>query len=243
MAETPCMADYAARPDFIPAARASADQRADFIRLTYLHLGLAVLAFVGLATALIKSPFAEGMMNLLAGSAYSWLIVLGAFMAVGWIAERWAQSSTSIGMQYAGLALYVVAEAVIFVPLLYIAAYFSDPMVIPTAGILTGVVFTGLTATVFITKKDFSFLGKFLMIASFGAIGIIVCAILFGFSLGLIFSSAMVILAGGYVLYYTSKVLHHYPVGSHVAAALALFAAVALLFWYILRIVMALSRR
>lgn len=237
------MAQYASPAQFISAADASVDARADFIRQTYLHLGLAIGAFAGLTALLINSPFAEVMMNMLAGSPYSWLLVLGGFMVVGWVAERWARSSTSIGMQYLGLALYVVAESVIFVPLLYLAAFYSDPMVIPTAGVLTGIVFTGLTATVFITKKDFSFLGKFLMIAAFGAIGIIVCAILFGFSLGLLFSSAMVILAGGYVLYYTSKVMHHYPVGSHVAAALALFAAVALLFWYVLRIVMILSRR
>ncbi|MEM9195361.1 MAG: Bax inhibitor-1 family protein [Myxococcota bacterium] len=227
---------------FIAAAQAAESDRADFIRLTYLHLGVAVLAFAGLTALLINSPFAPAMMELLATSPYSWLVVLGGFMAVGWIADRWARSSTSMGMQYAGLALYVVAEAVLFVPLLFIAANYAGPDVIPTAGLLTAVVFTGLTGTVFITKKDFSFLGRFLMIATFAAIGFIVAAILFDFSLGLLFSTAMVLLAAGYILFYTSNVLHHYPVGSHVAAALALFAAVALLFWYILQLVMAFGR-
>ena len=59
--------------------------------------------------------------------------------------------------------------------------------------------------------------------------------------IGLLFSGAMVVLAGGYTLYYTSNVLHHYRTDQHVAASLALFSAVALMFWYILRIFM--SRR
>jgi FtsH-binding integral membrane protein len=71
----------------------------------------------------------------------------------------------------------------------------------------------------------------------------IVCAIIFGFSLGIFFSLAMVVLASGYILYDTSNVLHHYRTDQHVAAALALFASVALLFWYVLQILMSLNNR
>jgi FtsH-binding integral membrane protein len=68
--------------------------------------------------------------------------------------------------------------------------------------------------------------------------GIAICSMIFGFSLGTLYSGAVVLLMGGYILYYTSNVLHHYPVGAHVAAALALFSALATLFWYVLRILM-----
>ena len=54
---------------------------------------------------------------------------------------------------------------------------------------------------------------------------------------------AMVVLASGYILYDTSNILHHYRTNQHVAAALALFASVALLFWYVIRILIALSGR
>lgn len=226
----------------LTAAEASASERAEFIRKTYLHLAGAVFAFVALTAALIQSPLAPKMIGLLAVHPMSWLVVLGLFMVVGWVAERWAVSATSVPMQYAGLALYIVAQAIIFVPLLYVAAFYSDRSVIPTAGVLTLVTFGGLTATVFLTKKDFSFLRRALMVGAFAAMGMIVVSILFGFTLGTLFAGAMVVLAAGYVLYYTSNVLHHYPVGSHVAASLALFAAVALMFWYILRLVMSLSR-
>jgi FtsH-binding integral membrane protein len=141
-------------------------------------------------------------------------------------------------MQYLGLGLYVVAESIIFLPLLYIAMIYTSPEVIPTAAILTLGLFAGLTGTVFITRKDFSFLRGILMVGGFVAMGLIVCAIMFGFELGTIFSVAMIGLAGGYILYYTSAVMKHYRTDQHVAAALALFAAVALMFWYVLRLLM-----
>jgi hypothetical protein len=52
----------------------------------------------------------------------------------------------------------------------------------------------------------------------------------------------MVAFASAAILYDTSKVMHHYSTQHYVAASLELFASVALLFWYILRIVMG-SRR
>jgi FtsH-binding integral membrane protein len=146
-------------------------------------------------------------------------------------------------MQYLGLALYVVAQAVIFVPLLYVAGKFGPPNLILTAGVLTAIIFCGLTAIVFFTGADFSFMRTGLMVVGFGAIAVIVCSILFGFELGILFMGAMVIFASAYILYDTSNVLHHYRIGQHVAASLALFASVALLFWYIVQLLMSLSSR
>jgi FtsH-binding integral membrane protein len=51
----------------------------------------------------------------------------------------------------------------------------------------------------------------------------------------------MILFASGAILYSTSKVMHEYETHQHVAAALELFAAVALLFWYVLRVVIALT--
>ena len=139
-------------------------------------------------------------------------------------------------MQYMGLGLYIVAQAIIFVPILYMASAFEN--VIPTAGVATIGLFSVLTAVVFITRKDFSWMRKILMFGGLAAIGLIACAIFFQFALGPIFTYAMIALACGYILYHTSNVLHHYHIGQHVAASLALFASVALLFWYILMLVM-----
>jgi FtsH-binding integral membrane protein len=226
------------------AAQADVDARVGFIRKTYLHLAGAVFAFTAIEAVLLNLPqtpqFVELMMR---GGQYSWLIVLGAFIGVSYLANYWANSSTSVGMQYLGLSLYVVAEAVIFLPLLYFASEFGGPDVIPMAGLITLVLFFGLTLIVFLTRQDFSFLRIGLGIAGFAAIGLIACSIIFGFQLGMIFTAAMIVFACGYILYDTSNVLHHYRIGQHVAASLALFASVALLFWYMVRLVMSLTSR
>jgi len=219
---------------------AEASERAAFIRRTYAHLALAVLAFIVIEAFLLQLPIAGAIVGAMTGG-YSWLIVLAAFMGVSWLAEQWANSDTSPQMQYLGLGLFVAAEAIIFLPLLYIAANFASADVIPMAGMITGFLFTGLTATVFITRKDFSWMRSILTIGGFVALGVIAASIIFGFSLGIIFSAIMVVYASVAILYDTSQVLHHYRTDQHVAASLSLFASVALLFWYVLRIVMSLS--
>ena len=167
----------------------------------------------------------------------TWLLVLGVFMVITWLANSWADSGASKGMQYLGLGLYIIAEAIIFTPLLFVAAYASeDPYVIEKAGIVTIGLFLGITATVFLTKSDFTWLGPILAIGGFAALGFIVASALFGFTLGNVFAFVMVAFAGTAILYQTSNVLHRFRTDQHVAAALALFASVALLFWYILRI-------
>jgi hypothetical protein len=171
-------------------------------------------------------------------NGYSWLLVLGGFMAVSYVANRWAVSTTSLSTQYMGLGLYVVAEAIIFLPLLYVAANFGGPGVIPSAAVATVGMFSALTVFVFFTRKNFSFLGPFLGVAGMVALGVIVCSILFGFNLGVLFTVLMIGLACAYILYSTSNILHEYHIGQHVAASLALFASVALLFWYVLRLFM-----
>lgn len=230
--------------EYSVAAHAASSDRATFIRRTYAHLAGAILAFVGIEALLLNGLSDDQQVHILRSmGGYGWLVVMLAFMGASWLAQTWAQSDTSPGMQYMGLGLYVVAEAVIFLPLLIIATHFVDKTVIPTAAVLTLAVFGGLTLSVFVTKKDYSALRPILCVGSLIALGVIVAGVFLGFSLGLFFSFAMVALMSGYILYYTSQVMLHYRTDQHVAAALALFAAVATLFWYILRIVMAFSSR
>ena len=224
------------------AERADADLRAKFLRLTYLHLLGAILAFAAII-ALVLYLFDDQLANIVprVTGGYMWLVVLGAFMLVSYIADRWAHSGSSRSMQYLGLGLYVVAQAFIFVPLIWVAQNFfggPDSNLILSAGIVTGVVFGGLTLTVLITNADFSFLKWALVAGGFIAFGLIVCGILLGFPLGMWFSVAMVVFASGAILYNTSNILHHYNTDQYVAASLALFASVALLFWYVIQIFM-----
>ena len=218
------------------------EARAAFIRKTYTHLAGAVAVFALLEAILLNIPGIDKMVfSILGASSYSWLLILGGFMFVSHLANKWAMSSTSMSTQYMGLGVYVVAEALLFLPLLLMAQRMTgDSTLIVKAGGVTAILFLALTLIVFTTKKDFSFLGGMLKVVGLIAIGLIVASIFFpGFgTLGLWFSVAMVVFAAGSILYNTSNIIHHYQTTQYVAAALGLFASVALLFWYVLRIFM-----
>ena len=222
-------------------SEAPPETRAEFVRKTYTHLAGAIGAFIAVEWLLIQLIPAQSVFALLNAVPYSWLIVLAAFMGVSMLANKWAYGGASPAMQYAGLGLYVVAEAVIFLPLIMMATLY-DPAAIGQAGCVTGFMVLGLTAIAFTTRKDFSFLGGILKIGFIIALGLIVVSVFvpgfLGSGMGLWFSIAMVALASGSILYNTSQIMFHYQPGQHVAASLSLFASVALLFWYVLQIFM-----
>ncbi len=215
----------------------SVDTRGQFLFNTYLHLVGAILVFTCVEMAIFSSGAAERIANTLLGLPGGWLAVLGGFILVSWFARGLAHGVKSRAAQYAGLTLFVGAEALIFVPLLYIANV-NFPDVIGIAAAFTIIAFIGLTGIVFVTRKDFSFLRGILFWVGLCAMVAIVLGVIFGFDLGVGFSALMIVFAGGAILYDTSKILHHYPKDRYVGAALELFASVALMFWYVLRLFM-----
>lgn len=224
----------------LPVSQATDTERAEFIKKTYLHLALAVLAFIGVEAVLLSIP-AVVKFGLSMAQGWTWLVMLGGFMAVTSFAESWAHKSTNKTAQYGALGIYAVAQAIIFIPLMYMAAQYAGGSLIGKAGLITTGLFAGLTAVALTTKKDFSFLRSALTIGGFVAIGLIVASIMFGFSLGLWFSVAMVALAAGSILYQTSGLIHRYNTDQYVAASLGLFASFMLLLWYVLRILMSFA--
>jgi FtsH-binding integral membrane protein len=217
------------------SAGSAIESRARFITRTYNTLFLAISGFAGIEVALFKSGLAESIARVLLGG--SWLLVLGGFMIVSWFGSRVAARSESQGAQIAALAAYVLAQAIIFVPLLYVADAYA-PGAIRSAALVTMVGFAGLTAIAWQTKKDFSFLGGLLRWGGILALVLIVASLIFGFELGTFFSVAMVGFAGAAILYDTSNILREYPEDRYISAALQLFSSVALMFWYVLRIFM-----
>ena len=215
-----------------------ASVRAAFIKRTYLHLGAAILAFIGIEAALISSGVALEIVRTVFVGRAAWIGLMVLFIAGGYLAQYMARTGQSVGVQYAGLSLYVLLEVLVFLPILTIATLKFGAELPLQAGIVTLAVFGGLTAAVFVSGKDFSFLGPVLWVASLLSLGLVVAAVLFGFSFGLLLCGLMVALAAGYIIYDTSNIMLHYGTGEHVAASLALFASVALMFYYILRIFM-----
>ena len=235
------------RPIEGAVATVGVSDRVSFLRRTYAHLGVALIAFALVAGGMLRfMPETSFKFSRWALTGrWNWFAVLALFMIVGYVAERLARSETSRGLQYLGLGIACVAEGVILQPLLWkVLLLFpqASAAILTQAIVVTLAIFIGLTLTVFLTKKDFSFLRGVLVVATFGALGVILASALFGFSLGVIFIGFMILLMAGYILYQTSIVMRDFPPTAHVAAALMLFSTIATLFWYVLQLVMSLQR-
>ncbi|EAM7660656.1 permease [Salmonella enterica] len=209
------------QPSFAGPQPDSRIDRTTFIRRAYLHLAVAIVGFIVLSAAWSFIGVGEYALDVL----------------LGMLATRLADNAGTNQTQLIGLGIYVLAESLIFAPLLTVAAYIN-PSSIGAAAITTLLLVGGLTFTAFSIKKDFSFLRSFLTMAGFIAFGAIIASVICGFSLGVWFSALMVLLCAGFILYDTSNIIHHYPTDRPAGAALHLFASIATMFWYILRIFM-----
>ena len=224
---------------YVLVSQSSDLEKASFYKKTYLHVALAIVAFIFVESILLKIVPAELIYGMFA-QKYMWLLILGVFWLASFLATKWSLSQSK-ATQYFGLGVYVFLEAIIFLPMLYIAMLYTGGEVIFQAATLTIAMFAGISAVAFTSKKDFSFLRNVIVIGGFIAIGLIVGGMIFGFNLGLWFSVGMVILASATILYQTSKLKDSYTTDQYVGASLQLFASIMLLFWYILNILM--SRR
>lgn len=220
-------------------SQVSAVERAAFYKQTYMHLVFGLGIFILLEAVLLNTPWVVDFMLQFVNGKLNWLFLLGGFMAATWVAQSIAYQSLNPMIQYAGYLIYILAQALIFVPMLYIAMNMEGGNdIILQAVIVTGGLFLGLTAVVFLTSVNFSFLKIGLTVGFFIALGLIIAGSIFGFNLGLWFSAAMVLLAMGSILYSTYNIKNEFNTAQAIPAALSLFASVMLLFWYILQIFM-----
>lgn len=212
--------------------------RADFVVKVYQHLGAALVAFLAFETLLINLGAAKAIYDFVSGSS-TWLLILGGFMIVNWLATSAAHDVLNPSRQYLGLFGMAAAEAVIFAPFLhYIFEIQGDgATTVGVAAAITALGFAGLTAVALTTSRDLSFLRPMLIWAGVSALLLIVAAVLFGFELGVWFSVGMIALAGASILYQTQNIVRRYPAEAYVGAAVQLFASVMMLFWYVLRLV------
>lgn len=217
----------------IPVAGAEVEVRFAYLKDVYGLLMGGVAAFVGLEVVLFTTGLAESIFELVV--ATNWLLVLGGFMLLSWLANSVAFKARSRSAALAGFGVLVLAQALIFVPLLWVARE-AAPGAIGQAAAVTLVGFLGLSGIALTSSKDFSFLGSVLRWVGVGALLLIASAVIFGFTLGTLFSVGMVVFAGAAILYDTQNILKRYPVGTEVQAAMQLFSSVALLFWYVLRL-------
>ena len=218
-----------------PVANAPPHARTRFMARVYAHLLGGIVAFVALQVFLFDTGLAEQIFLLVIDT--NWLLILGGFMIVSWLATRLSHGARSGPGAYGGYALLVLANALLFAAPLYQADQFAEGA-ITLAAQISIIAFLGLSAIALTTSKDFSFLRGILLWGGLVALGLIVVSVIFGLHLGVWFSVAMIAVAGGAILYDTQKVYRSFPADAVVPAAMHIFSSLALLFWYVLRLVM-----
>jgi uncharacterized protein len=219
----------------LPIAQQGVNVRQRFMTRVYLHLVLAIGAFIGVEYLLFASGAAEAITEIVIGT--NWLLILGGFMVVSWMAGRMSAKALTPGAAYGGLALLVAANALLFAAPLYIANTLDDGTISTAAWLSLGA-FAALSGIAITTSKDFSFLRGILLWGGVLALCLIVGSVLFGAALGTWFAVAMIGFAGAAILYDTQKIYHSYPPDREVVAAMSLFSSLALLFWYVLQVLM-----
>jgi FtsH-binding integral membrane protein len=222
-------------------AHASASERRVFYRRTYAHVALGILAFIAAEWVMLNNISESFIFSMISGK-WIWLMIIGIFWMISMFTDRLTMSPDR-NVQYMGLILYAIAQALIFLPLMFIAINYFGGDLVWQAAVMTFALFGGLSAVVLLTKADFSFLRTGLIIGSFIALGVIVGGAIFGFTIGLWFLVAMVILAAAGILYETSRLKYQYNTEQYVGAGLRLFASLMLMFYYILMILMRLTGR
>jgi FtsH-binding integral membrane protein len=256
----------ARRPIAGAVATLGVSDRVAFLRKTYGLLGVSLVAFAALSAGIMlyATRFSWAVSSWALGGGFVMLLIAVLLFTGGmFVAQRLAMSDTSRGVQYLGLGLGILVQSLLLQPLLWLLLFkFGDRAAMTmgywTAGTMTAkaasvlmqstvitlAIFFGLTASVFISKKDFSFLRSALSIGTFALLGIILASFIPGFSLGVTITCGLgIVLMAGYILYETSLVLTQFPPSRYVAAALMLFGTIATLFRFVLQLMIETNRR
>jgi len=224
----------------VPAAQAPEVDRATFVGLVYQHIAAAIAAFVAIEAVLFVTGIAGALEDFFfGGGGARWLLMLGGVMIIQTFAAGASSDLDNPPRQYLGLFGSAAAQALIFAPFLsFVFGQEGGGATVAQAAVITGIGFAILTAIGMFTRKDLSFLRPIVMWGFGIALLLIIGGAIFGFGLGTWFSVAMIGLSGANILFRTQKVVRSYPIGSHVAAAVALFTSLMTMFWYVLRLLM-----
>lgn len=142
------------------------------------------------------------------------------------------------GLNFIALFGFTFLSGMSIAPLLAYYLGMGEGILIKEAFVLTTITFGGLSVYVFVTKKDFSYLGGALFIGLFALIGVGLVFMFFGPSQGVytIFCAFGAILFCGFILYDTSRMMREWQNNDYIAFAIELYLDFLNLFLYILRL-------
>jgi FtsH-binding integral membrane protein len=209
------------------AAQASVSERMGFIRKVYaLFFAATLFAIGGVLLGLSYDPLLQ--------FAYEHPFIM-FFVMIGGVMGAQAVRHVP-GLNLAALFGFTTLTGVVISPLIAVI-WRINPGSILAAGLLTVGIFGGLTAYVFVSKKDFSFMRGMLMTGLIVVILAGVVNIFLGASaLGFAVAAATLLLFSGFVLYDTSNIIRRYPTNEYVAGALSLYLDAFNIFLALLRI-------
>ncbi len=194
------------------------------LRNTYLLLSLTLL-FSGLTAVLSMFLNMPPMTYLIS--------VIGGMVIAMFVLPRFANSTAGIGIVFLITGLLGFGLG----PILTMYASLpsgSNIITISLAG--TGVIFMGLSAYALVTRKDFSFLGGFLMV---GFLLILLAALANIFlqipAMSLMISAAVILIMSGFILYDTSRIIHGGET-NYVLATIGLYMTIFNIFISLLQI-------
>ncbi len=217
------------------AAQASVEERMSFVRKVYALFFIASLFAIGGVVLGFTSPLIMST-----AASHPWIML---FLMIGGVMGAQAVRHVR-GLNLIALFGFTTLTGVVISPLLYYVSL-TNPASILQAGVLTVGIFGGLTAYVFISKRDFSFLRG--MVAT-GLIVVILAGVLNIFivgssALGFGVSAATLLLFAGFVLYDTSNIIRRYPTNEYVAGALSLYLDALNIFLSLIRLLNSGNRR
>ncbi len=184
-------------PSVVTRPRESALESNQVLRNTYALLSMTLL-FSAL-TAAVSTYLQMGPWTYL-------LSIIGAMVLAIFVLPRTAHSSAGLLVVFAITGLFGFALGPLLGKYLALA---NGAKIISTAFGGTGVIFLALSAYVLTTRKDFSFLGGFLMVGLITVLVLAIANIFIGLPmLSLAISGAVILIFSGFILYDTSQIIH-----------------------------------
>ena len=185
---------------FITDSRTSAVSTNKVLRSTYMLLSMTLLFSAGMAALAMAmdAPY-MGFMPLLV--AFGLLFAISKFRNSGW--------GIVLVFAFTGILGFALGPVLNY----YMASQAGTQTVVTAAG-LTGMIFLSLSGYALLSKKDFSFMGGFLMAGMWVVIGsmlLMFVGSMFGWQISgmhLAISAAIVMLMSGFILYDTGRIIN-----------------------------------
>ncbi|MCK0753430.1 Bax inhibitor-1/YccA family protein [Chromohalobacter japonicus] len=188
------------------------------LRNTYMLLAMTLL--FSAVTAGTAMAMGIGQMNI-------FIFLIGAY-GLMFLVHKTANSAAGI------LSIFAFTGFMGFTLGPMLSLYLSLPngaQLVMTALGMTGATFIGLSAVALITRKDFSFLGNFMIAGAIVLVLAMVAAMIFNITaLALAVSAGFVLFSSAAILYQTSEIIHRAGETNYILATITLFVSIYNLF-------------